>query len=148
AAFIEEKPSTMEEYQTLYQSGRKELSKRRGKLAQDHPSVAVTFSLAFNKVVDASPAAADLLRACAFLEADSIPEEIFSAGARELGEALSATAEIPLGLSNALEEAARFSLLRRHPEARTVSLHRQVQAVLLDEMNSSARRMWAERLVR
>jgi hypothetical protein len=66
---------------------------RRGKLAEDHPSVTVTFLLAFNKVADANPAAADLLRVCAFLEADSIPEEIFSEGANELGEALSSAAE-------------------------------------------------------
>jgi len=78
AAFIEETPSTLEEYQALYQSERKELLKRRGTLAEDHPSVTVTFSLVFNKVAKANPAAADLLGVCAFLEADSIPEEIFS----------------------------------------------------------------------
>jgi len=147
-AFIEEKPSSLEEYQTLYQSERKELLKRRGKLAKDHPSVTVTFSLAFKKVADDNPAAADLLRVCAFLEADSIPEEIFSEGAKNLGEALSAIAESPLGLSNAIEEATRFSLLQRQPEARTLSLHRLVQAVLRDEMGGDSGRMWAERAVR
>ncbi len=111
-------PSTLEEYQALYQSERKELLKRRGKLAEDHPSVTVTFSLAFKKVADDNPAAADLLRVCAFLEADSIPEEIFSEGAKELGEALGSVAESPLGLSDAIEEAGRFSLLRRNPETR------------------------------
>jgi len=95
ASFIEEKPSSFEEYQTLYKSERKELLRRRGKLAKDHPSVAVTFSLAFQKVADDDPAAADLLRVCAFLEADSIPEEIFSEGAKELGEALSSIRQLP-----------------------------------------------------
>jgi hypothetical protein len=110
AAFIEEKPSTFEEYQTIYQSERKELLKRRGKLAKDHPSVTVTFSLAFQKVANDNPAAADLLNVCAFLEADSIPEEIFSKGAKELGEALSSIAGSPLGLSDAIEEASRFGV--------------------------------------
>jgi tetratricopeptide (TPR) repeat protein len=148
AAFIEEKPSTFEEYQNLYQSERKELLRRRGKLAKDHPSVTVTFSLAFQKVADDDPVAADLLRVCAFLEADSISEEIFSKGAKELGEALSSIAGSHLGLSDSIEEAARFSLLRRHPEARTLSLHRLAQAVLRDEMDDDARRVWAERAVR
>jgi tetratricopeptide (TPR) repeat protein len=148
AAFIEETPSTLEEYQTLYQSKRKELLKLRGTLAEDHPSVTVTFLLAFKKVTDTSPAAADVLRVCAFLEADSIPEEIFSGGARELGEALSSTAESSLDLIKAIGESARFSLLRRHPEPRTLSLHRLVQAVLRDEMDGDTRRMWAERAVR
>src|SRR5262249_52899815 len=124
AAFIEEKPSTLAEYQSLYQTECAELLKRRGRLAEDHPSVAVTFSLAFKKVAEANPAAADLLRVCAFLEADSIPEEVFSDGAKELGEALSTVAESPLRLSDAIEEAGRFSLLRRYPETRAVSLHR------------------------
>jgi hypothetical protein len=91
---------------------------------------------------------ARLLRVCAFLEADSIPEEIFSEGAKELGEALGSAAESPLALTDAIGEAARFSLLRRHPEARTLSLHRLAQAVLRDEMDGDTRRMWAERAVR
>jgi tetratricopeptide (TPR) repeat protein len=163
AAFIEEKPSTFEEYQTLYQSERKELLRRRGKLSKDHPSVTVTFSLAFQKVADDDPAAADLLRVCAFLEADSIPEEIFRAEAvlkksiatrvlgyikKIFGGRPSSITESPLGMSDAIEEAARFSLLRRHPEARTLSLHRLAQAVLRDEMDDGARRVWAKRAVR
>jgi hypothetical protein len=59
AAFIEETPSTLEEYQTLYQSERRGLLNRRGRLAEDHASVTVTFSLALKKVADANPAAAD-----------------------------------------------------------------------------------------
>ena len=42
----------------------------------------------------------------------------------------------------------RFSLLRRHPEARTLSLHRLAQAVLRDEMDDDTGRLWAERAVR
>ncbi len=148
AAFIEETPSTLEEYQSRYQSERNELLKRRGRLAEDHPSVTVTFSLAFKKVADDNPAAADLLRVCAFLEADSIPEEIFSEGAKELGEASASAAESPLALTDAIGEAARFSLLRRHPEARMLSIHRLVQATLKDEMDENSRRVWAERAVR
>lgn len=148
AAFIEEKPSTLDEYQSLYQSERRKLLERRGKLAKDHPSVAVTFSLAFKKVEEANRAAADLLRVSAFLEADSIPEEIFSEGAIQLGDALASIAESPLCLSDAIEEATRFSLLRRNPEARTLSLHRLVQAVLRDEMGDTVKPIWAERVIR
>ncbi len=147
-AFIEEMPSSLEQYQTLYQSERKELLKRRGGLAGDHPSVNITFKIAFEKVEGANPAAADLLRLCAFLEADSIPEEIFSEGGEELGETLSLVTKSPLALSDAIAEAARFSLLQRDPEARTLCLHRLVQAVLRDEMDGDARGVWAERAVR
>ncbi len=147
AAFIEEQPSTLEEYRQLYEKARGQLLNRRGDLAYDHPSVTVTFSLAFDKVANANPAAADLLRVCAFLQADAIPEEIFAEGAMELGEALSAVMDSPLGLSDVFKEAGRFSLLKRHLNVRTVSVHRLVQAVLKEEMGEDDKKLWAERAV-
>jgi tetratricopeptide (TPR) repeat protein len=148
AAFIEKTSSSFELYLDLYRSKCSVFLAHRGEYAEDHPSVKATVLLAFKKVEESNQAAADLLRVCAFLEADAIPEEIFSEGATELGEVLASIAESPLDLSDAIEEAGRFSLLHRHPEARTMSLHRLVQAVLRDEMDSDARRMWAERAVR
>ena len=148
AAFIKTKSSTLEEYQAVYQNELKALLKLRSRLAEDYPSVTAVFSLAFTKMAEANPIAANLLNACAFLEANSIPEEIFSEGAREFGETLISIAENPLTLSDALEMAGRYSLLWRHPEARMVSLHPLVQAVLRDEMDSDTRRMWVGRVVR
>ena len=85
AAYIEEKPTTIARYTELYRFMGAKLRARRGDLLVDHPeSVTVTFSLAFEKVAGDSAAAADLLRYCAFLDADAIPEEIFSEGASEL----------------------------------------------------------------
>lgn len=149
AAFIEETPSSLNEYHTLFQSERRELLKRRGKHADDHhDSVTTTLLLAFKMLADHDPAAADLLRVCAFLEADSIPEEIFKVGAKELGGALLRIAESPLQLKDAIAVACRFSLLRRNPEKQTLNLHRLVQTVLKDEMDDETKRMWAERTVR
>jgi tetratricopeptide (TPR) repeat protein len=148
AAFIAETQSSVEGYLSLYGRERLELLSHRGELTQDNLSVTVTFSLAFNKVAEANPAAADLLRVCAFLEADSIPEEIFSEGAGELGEALEATAKTPLALTKAIGEAGRLSLLERNPETKTMNLHSLAQEVLRDAMGDDARRIWAERAVR
>ena len=85
------------------------LRAERGDLG-DHPSVTVTFSLAFKKVAESSAAAADLVRLCAFLASDSIPEEIFAEGAAELGKTLSPVAADKLEFAKALKEADRFSL--------------------------------------
>ncbi len=148
AAFIGEMQASIETYLNLYQTERATLLAHRGALTQDHPSVTVTFSLAFKKVEQASAAAADLLRVCAFLESDAVPHEIFSDGGKELGEALSAIADKPIELIRAIAEAGRFSLLQSDPEAKTVSLHRLVQEVLKAEMGKEAERMWAERAVR
>jgi hypothetical protein len=59
-AFMEETPSSLAEYLAFYQSEGAKLRAERGGLG-DHPSVTVTFSLAFNRVAKASAAAADLL---------------------------------------------------------------------------------------
>jgi hypothetical protein len=59
-----------------------ELLRRRGVLPSDHPDpVATTWELSFEKIEQANPAAAELLRFCAFLHGDEIPEEVFSKGA-------------------------------------------------------------------
>jgi hypothetical protein len=52
-------------------------------LAFDYPeSVATTWALSFENIEKANPAAAELLRFCAFLYPDQIPEEMFSKGAQ------------------------------------------------------------------
>ena len=71
-AFIEETPSTLAQYLAFYKSERSQLLAERGNLG-DRPSVAVTLSLAFAKVAEHSPAAADLIRLCAFLAPEAIP---------------------------------------------------------------------------
>lgn len=149
AAFIDETPSSLEEYMQLYQGEGAALLAQRGDSGTDHKDpVTVTFSLAFKKVAENNQAAADLLRLCAFLEADAIPEEIFGGGINLLGTVLGAALDQPIGYANVIREAGRLSLLQRDPETRTVSLHRLVQAVIKGEMNKRIQRIWAERAVR
>ena len=132
AAFIEETPSSFTEYQEIYDKERLALLQQRGTVVKgDHPeSVAVTFRLAFEKVERASQAAADILRVCAFLNPDAIPESIFKGGAQELGEAIAATAAGSLKFTQALKEATRFSLLERNTDTDTLRLHRLLHMVL------------------
>ncbi len=53
-----------------------------------------------------------------------------------------------LQLDEAIAELQRFSLVRRHSDTNTLSVHRLVQAVLKDEMNEQTQQAWAERAVR
>ncbi|MBR8840667.1 MAG: tetratricopeptide repeat protein [Stigonema ocellatum SAG 48.90 = DSM 106950] len=146
-AFIEETPSSLAEYWQLYQEEGARLLAERGELAIDHESVSITFSLAFKKVLQRNPTAADLIRVCAFLAPDTIPEEIFTSGGTELGENLSRLAGKPLDFRDVIKEAGRFSLIYRHPNNKTFDIHRLVQQVLKDEMDSDSRRLWAQRTV-
>jgi hypothetical protein len=147
-AFIEETPSSLKEYLELYRSEKLKFLGERGESMGDHPSVTVTFSLAFETVARNSAAAADLVRLCAFLAPDAIPEFIFTKGAADLGENLSAIANDPLAFARVLKEAGRFSLVVRDAESKTLDIHRLVQVVVQGGMDDPTQKVWAERVVR
>jgi tetratricopeptide (TPR) repeat protein len=146
-AYIEETQCGLAEYLRLFQLRKEELLQRRGKLTTDHQeSVGTTWSLAFEKVQQANPAAADLLRLCAFLDPDLIQEEIITGGASELGSVLQPVASDPLKLNDAIGTLLNYSLVHRNPD-HSISVHRLVQVVLRHNMNKSTQRRWAERAV-
>ncbi len=148
-AYIEETSCGLSGYLDLYRSHALELLRRRGALTSDHPDpVATTWSLLFEKIEKANHAAAELLRFCAFLHPDEIPEEVFSEGAPELGPVLGAVATDALEFNSAISEILKYSLLRREPRARTLEIHRLVQAVVRQGLDRTAQRLWAERAVR
>ena len=146
-AFIEETPSSLAEYLDLYQQAGATLLEERGELAIDHPSVRITFSLAFEKVLERNLAAADLIIVCAFLAADGIPEEIFTSCGKELGENLGELVDKPLDFVKAIGEAGRFSLIYRNATHKTFDIHRLVQSVLQAQMGEESCRLWGERTV-
>ncbi|NMF84665.1 FxSxx-COOH system tetratricopeptide repeat protein [Nodosilinea sp. P-1105] len=146
-AYIEEQFISLGEYLELFRSEKAELLQERGQLDPDHPSVSVTFTLAFEKVAAASATAAALVQACAFLAPDDIPEEIFSEGAEAFNEPLNALAKSKLTLTRAIAEAARFSLISRNPQAKTLTIHRLVQEVLRATMDDNSQQQWAEQMV-
>jgi Flp pilus assembly protein TadD len=146
-AYIEEQCLTLAEYLALYQDEKAALLATRGELTDDHPSVMVTFSLAFQKVAEQSAAAADLVRICAFLAPDDIPEELFTGGAAELGEHLSPAASQKKVLNEALAAATRYSLVSRNRDRQTLTIHRLVQEALRVEMGEEEQKQWVERVV-
>ena len=147
-AFIYETPSSLAEYLNLHRKDGPKLLAARGDLAADHAPVNKTFRLAFEKVATNSPAAADLIRICAFLAPDAIPEEIFTTAAKELGDHLSKVASNPFEFTQMLKEATRFSLIDRTPSKKALDIHRLVQAVVKDAMKMPQQRTWAKRAVR
>ncbi len=148
-AYIEETRCGLPQYLELYSSRRKELLLRRGRSPVDHPEpVATTWSLSFQHLGQESTAAADLLHLFAFLDSEAIPEEIITLGGAELGPALAAVANDPLQVDMMIELLLRYSLIRRNPEMRSLSIHRLVQAVLKDGLSRDAQRLWAERAIR
>ncbi|HEY4035844.1 MAG TPA: FxSxx-COOH system tetratricopeptide repeat protein [Ktedonobacteraceae bacterium] len=147
-AYIKETPCSLSDYLSLYRTRRAEMLKERGSPVNDYPeSVATTWSISFQKVEQKSPAAAELLRLCAFLASDAIPEEIITAGAEHLGPLLQAAADDPLELNKAIAALNAYSLIRRDTTKKTVTIHRLVQAVQRDAMLGETQQQWMQHVV-
>src|SRR3989440_701689 len=148
-AYIEETRCGLSRYLDLYGTRRKELLLRRGRFPIDHlDSVAATWSLSLQRVEQESLVATDLLRLFAFLDPEAIPEEMLTLGAAELGPALGEVASDPLQVDTIIELLLCYSLIRRSPEVKSLSIHRLVQAVLRDGMERDTQRLWADRRIR
>ena len=176
-AYVEETRCDLATYLELYRTRRATLLSRRGKIHDYPASVATTWSLSFEKVEARSLIAAELLRFCAFLHPDAIPEEIVTIGASYFVSA-SVQVEKPTLLKRALLWLRKrvgevesnppsqcevkdtfvlneficilrsYSLVRRNTIKKTLSIHRLVQAVLRDMMTGSEVKLWTERTVR
>ena len=149
-AFIEKTGCGLAGYLELYRTRGDRLLAERGQAhPKDHPApVANTWSLAFEEIEKAAPAAAELLRLCAFLHAEGIPEEVFTEGGEALGTVLGPVAADPLEWNRALGELLNYSLLQRNADTQTLDIHRLVQAVLKAGMDETTQGQWAERTVR
>ncbi len=146
--YIEETQCSLQDYLRLFQSHRAPLLGQRGGKGANHPdSVATTLSLSIAAIAQQHPAAVDLLHVCALLHPDGIPEELFLEGGRHLGPTLAAACADALSWNKLLASVSAYSLLKRQPEEKTLSMHRLVQAVLQDGMEETERKMWLERVI-
>jgi len=153
AAYMVEHEESFSVYLAAYYALRLKLLDEMGPIAGDYPeTVRTTWKRGFDAIAATSPASIVLLRLSAFFAPDAIPYEVILEGASQLGEPLATALASPAGGDHALNKLltplARHSLVRRDPEARTYSVHRLVQAVLLDELTAADRRDIAERVVK
>jgi tetratricopeptide (TPR) repeat protein len=145
-AYILETSCGISNYLDLYQKQCRELLTRRGMYTSGHPdSVTTTFSLSFECIESISKAAADLLRLCAFLSPDAIPEELITAGAEHLGPFLGPVVTDIFKFNETISVLLIYSLVRRNNNV--LSIHRLAQAVIRDNMNEEIGKQWAERAV-
>ncbi|MGO8950748.1 MAG: tetratricopeptide repeat protein [Ktedonobacterales bacterium] len=145
-AYIEETACGLSAYLDLFRTQRASLLQQRGEGSCVHPeSVSATFTLAITATTSRHPAVRDLLQICALLQPDAIPEDLFHRGAEYFGQILEAVCRDDLEWNRVLAIACSYSLLHRHPEERTLSLHRMVQAVLQDGMDEQTAAAWLKR---
>ena len=148
-AYIEEIHCSVSAYLVSYRQCQVELLKRRGGTGKEHPEpVATTWSLSFKQVERLNPMATDLLRVCAFLAPNAIPEELLLEGASELGTRIQPLTTDATRINDAIGVLLHYSLVKHDKQERMLSIHHLVQAVLKESMNKQTRRKWAERTVR
>lgn len=147
-AYIEETGCNLAGYLQRYHQQHASLLARRGGPGNIHPqSVSATFHFSIQLVEQERHDAADILRVCALLQAEAIPEELFLEGATYLGPNLESLASDPSQFDLALAILRNLSLVRRHPETGTLSLHRLVQVVLREGMSKQERTIWQRRVI-
>ncbi len=150
-AYLEETGCGLNAYLALFQQERATLLGRRGRgvSGQNHPdSVAITLTLAIEKVTQQHPMNLHLLRLLAFLHPEAIPYELLVDGASELHEPLRSLAARPLALNEALADLHSYSLIHHLADTTTLRIHRITQAVLIDALPKRQQRQWASQAVR
>ena len=137
----------VQKYRQLYQDWYLELVKEYPSLVVDYPdSVVTTWSLSFTRVEEKNPAAADLLRICAYLAPDAIPETILTRSANVLGDVLSPVVADPVLFGQAIEVLRAYSLIKRDPQIETLTVHQLVQAIVREQIgNEDATLLWQQR---
>jgi len=146
-AYLEATHCGLPAYLELFRTRWTALLQQRGEGSRDHPaSVSTTFTLAITQTAQRHPAVLDLLRVCALLQPDAIPEELFHQGGEHLGATLERVCRDALEWDRVVAIACAYSLLSRQPEEQTLSLHRLVQAVLFETMTEAEREQWIRRV--
>ncbi len=147
-AYIEDNGCSLVDYLQRYEMRQVDLLDRRGEAGSYHPQpVTTTFLLACAQVEQTYKEAADLLRVCAFLYAEAIPAEIFRLGSVHLEPTLAALVSDPIQFDLMLAALRRLSLIQRHAETNTLSLHRLLQVVVREQMDSAEERLWCKCIV-
>ena len=112
----------------------------------DHKPVTLTFQLALEQLAKRGPfgaAAVEMVRLCAFLAPDAIPEPIVAAYPFSR-EGLPTSSDV---CAEVIAAVCGYSLLSQAPRNKTLNVHRLVQKVTRDAMSDEERRTWTERAI-
>jgi len=140
AAYLEQTSTSMRDYLGLLEERVGELLEV-GELADYPDTVATAWTLSLERVGIETPAAEDLLTLCAFLAPDDIPRGLPAEHTEVLPPRLEAAAADRLAYDQALGVLGRYSLLTATEDG--LAVHRLVQTVLRERLDTQARRLWA-----
>ncbi|HLV81951.1 MAG TPA: FxSxx-COOH system tetratricopeptide repeat protein [Chthonomonadaceae bacterium] len=117
---------------------------------EEHACVTVTFTLALEQMAKRSTygrEAVAMVRLCAFLAPDAIPEAIFTAYPFGRDGSDGGPSEEPAPYDAICVAACSYSMATRNPENKTLTMHRLVQKVMRDTLSPGERQRWIGRAV-
>jgi tetratricopeptide (TPR) repeat protein len=145
-AYIVHTRLSLTKYLEVWEEERQRVLEWHDKAVMGYPaSVAITWKASFDRL---RPTAATLLRLCAFLAPDPIPEEMFESrkeyveGACELLRSETGHVNGVGSIHEALAELESYSLISR--QEGTFTVHRVVQEVLQSRVSPERLRDWIE----
>jgi Tfp pilus assembly protein PilF len=148
AAYIDTRAIMIGHYLKLYRDpaiGQR--LRAEGLSSEEYPeSVARTWLLHFDSLQRDRPATIELLRLCAFLDPDAIDLDLFPAAADKVGATLSAALENPLERTETVGALAGASLVTVLTYG-WLRVHRLVQAVTRDQLDSDQAAAWVRRVL-
>lgn len=147
-AYIEETGSGLADYLRFFQEWRSRSLREETWQGDSFASTVINISwqISFQKLEQQNPAAADLLRLCAFLAPYDIPLELLSKGAHYLGGKLWPVASDPGQIAQAIN-ALQASSLAASPDEQTFSLPPSIQTLTTDTLPADERDLWQQRAV-
>jgi len=152
-AYINDTKCGVVRYLDLYKQYRAKLQQIQSGMIPDYAMPVAPALMISSLMIGRQSGAFELLQLCAFLAPEGIPETFVTLAATALGPVLGPIANDPIALDQqAIRPLVRYSLLDREEQSgtafTTLSIHRILQLILLDEMNTFTRQLWAERAVR
>jgi Tetratricopeptide repeat len=148
AAYMQATGDSLADYLASFRQRRPDMM-GRGEPTGYGKTVATTWSLAFERLQQASPGAVGLLRLLAFCAPEAVPQRLLLRPRPGFGEplghevapVLGPLLEDPLAIKDALADLRRYSLISPAVDG-SVSVHRLVQAVTLDQMPEKLAAAW------
>ena len=146
-AYLEETGGGLNTYLELFSRHRAKLLERRGHAVSDHTDAAtLTIARAIEEATQKVERNVFLLRLLAFLHPNAIPYEMLRRGAGEIDEPIQSLVADRLSFNQAIADLRTASLVH-HLAGTMMSIHRIVQAVVIDTLSSEQQNYWAGQAV-
>lgn len=140
-AYIEETAISMEDYLERFRKY-KILILNRGKPSGYPGTIASTFNLSIEAARRETPASADLLTLCSFMDLEPIPISLFIEGSKHIIEPLATTITDRMELENAISALRKYSLIDYN--AKDISVHSIVRLAMREMIDEADRNKWNE----